>query len=129
MYIRDMHLNHRRSDRTDSILQSDGRMGVSTRIQNDAVHIKTYLLNLVYQLSLNVGLEIVNLYIRIFLAEFGKVVFKSNATKRFILGPLIICILITQFFIPLRCKDSANRKQMQIYLQFAEMQPIFAKQR
>ena len=39
MYIRDMHLNHRRSDRTDSILQSDGRMGVSTRIQNDAVHI------------------------------------------------------------------------------------------
>jgi hypothetical protein len=29
----------------------------------------------------------------------------------------------------LRCKDSANRKQMQIYLQFAEMQPIFAKQR
>ena len=57
MYIRDMHLNHRRSDRTDSILQSDGRMGVSTRIQNDAVHIKTYLLNLVYQLSLNVGLE------------------------------------------------------------------------
>src|SRR5699024_177675 len=80
MYIRDMHLNHRRSDRTDSILQSDGRMGVSTRIQNDAVHIKTYLLNLVYQLSLNVGLEIVNLYIRIFLTEFGKVVFKSNAT-------------------------------------------------
>ena len=60
------------SDRTDSILQSDGRMGVSTRIQNDAVHIKTYLLNLVYQLSLNVGLEIVNLYIRIFLTEFGK---------------------------------------------------------
>ena len=77
MYIRDMHLNHRRGDRTDSILQSDGRMGVSTRIQNDAVHIKTYLLNLVYQLSLNVGLEIVNLYIRIFLAEFGKVVFKN----------------------------------------------------
>ena len=80
MYIRDMHLNHRRSDRTDSILQSDGRVSVSTRIQNDAVHIKTHLLNLVYQLSLNVGLEIVNLYIRIFLTEFGKVVLKSNAT-------------------------------------------------
>ena len=53
----------------------------------------------------------------------------TRLPKKFILGPLIICILITQFFIPLRCKDSANRKQMQIYLQFAEMQPIFAKQR
>ena len=80
MYIRDMHLNHRRSDRTDSILQSDGRMGVSTRIQNDAVQIKTYLLNLVYQLSLYVGLEIVNLNIRIKVTEFGKVVFKCRAT-------------------------------------------------
>ncbi len=80
MHIRDMYLNHRRSDRTDSILQGDGCMCVSTRIQNDAIHIKTHLLNLIYQLSLNVGLEIVNLYIRIFLTEFSQIVFKSYAT-------------------------------------------------
>ena len=82
-------------------------MGIGPRIQDDAIRIKTHLLYLVYQLSFDVGLKIVYLYIRILFTESGKVVF-----KRFILGPLIICILITHFFIPLstenilsRCKD------------------------
>jgi hypothetical protein len=62
----------------DRILQGNGRMGIGPRIQDDAVRIKTHLLYLVYQLSFDVGLEIVYLYIRILLTESGKVVFKSN---------------------------------------------------
>ena len=78
MYIRDMNLNHRSGDRPDRILQSNGRMGVGTRVQNDTVRIETRLLYLVYQLSFDVGLKIVYLYIRILFTEFGKLVFKSN---------------------------------------------------
>ena len=78
MHIGDMNLNHRSSDRPDRILQGNGRMGIGPRIQDDAVRIKTHLLYLVYQLSFDVGLEIVYLYIRILLTESGKVVFKSN---------------------------------------------------
>ena len=53
-------------------------MGVSTCIQDNSVYIKTGLLNLVYQLSLDVRLEIVYLYISILLTKFDKVIFKSN---------------------------------------------------
>lgn len=59
MHIGDMNLNHRSSDRPDRILQGNGRMGIGPRIQDDAVRIKTHLLYLVYQLSFDVGLEIV----------------------------------------------------------------------
>ena len=51
-------------------------MGVSTCIQDNSVYIKTGLLNLVYQLSLDVRLEIVYLYISILLTKFDKVIFK-----------------------------------------------------
>ena len=78
MHIGDMNLNHRSSDRPDRILQGNGRMGIGPRIQDDAVRIKTHLLYLVYQLSFDVGLEIVYLYIRILFTESGKVVFKST---------------------------------------------------
>ena len=52
----------------------------------------------------------------------------SRLPKRFYIGAVNNLYPHNTIFIPLRCKDSANRKQMQIYLQFAEMQPIFAKQ-
>ena len=53
-------------------------MGVSTCIQDNSVYIKTGLLNLVYELSLDVRLELVYLYISILLTKFDKVIFKSN---------------------------------------------------
>ena len=53
-------------------------MGVSTCIQDNSVYIKTGLLNLVYQLSLDVRLEIVYLYISILLTKFDKVILQSN---------------------------------------------------
>ena len=53
-------------------------MGVSTCIQDNSVYIKTGLLNLVYQLSLDVRLEIVYLYISILLTKFDKVVSLAN---------------------------------------------------
>ena len=78
MHIRNMYLDNRRSNRTDSILQGDRGMRVGTRIQDNPIYIKTGLLNLIYQLSLNVRLKVVYLYISILLTKFGKVIFKSN---------------------------------------------------
>ena len=128
MYIRDMNLNHRSGGPTGSHLAEQWTYECSTRVQDDAVRIKTHLLYLVYQLSFDVGLEIVYLYIRILLTESGKVVFKSNTAingrfaftqQIYIGGRLIICILITHFFIPLstenilsRCKD--RKKVMKV---------------
>ena len=63
MHIRYMYLDNRRSNRTDSILQGDRGMRIGTRIQDNPIYIKTGLLNLIYQLSFNVRLEVVYLYI------------------------------------------------------------------
>ena len=73
MHIRNMYLDNRRSNRTDSILQGDRGMRVGTRIQDNPIYIKTGLLNLIYQLSFNVRLKVVYLYISILLTKFGKI--------------------------------------------------------
>ena len=73
MHIRNMYLDNRRSNRTDSILQGDRGMRVGTRIQDNPIYIKTGLLNLIYQLSFNVRLKVVYLYISILLTKFGTI--------------------------------------------------------
>ena len=80
MYIRNMYLDHRRSHRTNGILQSDGGMGISAGIQNDAVYLKTYLLNAVNHFSLNVRLKIVDLQISISFTKLSQIVFKCNTS-------------------------------------------------
>ena len=62
----------------DSVVPEIAEMMEEFKASFDAIRIKTHLLYLVYQLSFDVGLEIVYLYIRILFTESGKVVFKSN---------------------------------------------------
>ena len=91
MYVGDMYLDDWRSNRTNSVLQSNRRMSIGTCVQNNAIYIESSFLNLINQLSLNVRLEIVNLHIRISGTKSGKVIFKSNATvdSRFALAQKI----------------------------------------
>ena len=62
----------------DSVVPEIAEMMEEFKASFDAIRIKTHLLYLVYQLSFDVGLKIVYLYIRILFTESGKVVFKSN---------------------------------------------------
>ena len=80
MHIGNMHLNHRRCHRTNSILQSYGSMCIRTCIQNDAIHIKSYPLYAVYHFTLNIRLKIADLHVNVSFAKISQVIFKCNAS-------------------------------------------------
>jgi hypothetical protein len=58
-------------------------MGVASRIQNDAVCGKAYLLNFVDQLALHVALEVGKLDLRKLRLKLGEIAFKGFTTVYF----------------------------------------------
>lgn len=56
VHIRDMNFNHRARQRPNTILQSDARVGVSARIQHDAIILEAYFLHLIDQFAFDVTL-------------------------------------------------------------------------
>ena len=78
MHIRNMHLYNRSRYSPNSILQSDGRVGIGTGIQDNAIRFKPDLLDSVYHFSFYIGLKIINLNISIFSTQLGQIVFKRN---------------------------------------------------
>ena len=78
MHIGDVNLHNRRLHGPDSILQSNGRMRIGTRIQDNAVRLKTRLLYLVNQLTLNVRLKIVYPHFGILRTKFCQTVVKRD---------------------------------------------------
>ena len=73
MDIADVHLDDRSVHGTDGILQGDGRVGIGTSIENDAVMVKARNMNAVDKFTLDVGLVIVNLHVRIAATQLGQV--------------------------------------------------------
>ena len=65
MDIGDVHLNNRCRDSADGVLQGDGRVGVSTCVQHDTVHVEAHFLYIVDKLALDVGWEIIETHVRI----------------------------------------------------------------
>ncbi len=87
VYIGDVYLYYRSGNCADSILQGYGCVRISTSIQDNAIDLETYLMNLIDQLAFDVRLEIGDFYHRIMCTEFGKIIFKRNRTvdRRFTL--------------------------------------------
>ena len=82
MYIRDMHLDDRRLQRADAVVQGDARMRVGPGIQHDAVvdgrTQEPRFLQLVDQLALHVALIVVYLHVAIAFAQTFQIVFEGG---------------------------------------------------
>ena len=76
VYITDVYLDDRTFQGTDTIVQGYGGMGIGSGIEHDTVVGESHLLHLVDQLSLDIALVILQLYIRIAGTQLGKVVIK-----------------------------------------------------
>lgn len=77
MDIADMHLNHRCVHTLYRIHHGYAVMRIGTSIQDDTIIVKTNLLNLVYQLTLNITLVIVNLNLRICISQTIQILIKT----------------------------------------------------
>ena len=71
--IGDVNLYHRSLEGADAVLQGNARVGVGTGVEHYSVATETYLLQFVYQLTLNVALVVANLNVRIEAAQLLKV--------------------------------------------------------
>ena len=69
MHIRDMHLDDRSRYGTDAVMKCHTCVRIGTGIEHDAVVIKSYLLHLIDELSFDITLEIIDLYVRITLTQ------------------------------------------------------------
>lgn len=65
--VGDVYLHHGNADGPDTIGQSDGSVGVTSRVHNHAVVDAICLLKLIDQATLMVRLVVIQLYVR----EFG----------------------------------------------------------
>lgn len=74
MDVADMYLYYGCLDGTDGVLQGDGGMGISTGIEDDAIDIEAYLMELVDQGTLAIGLVISYFHIGITLLQHLQVV-------------------------------------------------------
>ena len=71
-----MYFYHRHRQGGYGIAQSDGGMGIGTRIEYNASRcwVKTYLVQTIYQCTLVVALEIRQVYMREYLPQFGQII-------------------------------------------------------
>ena len=76
MNIRNMNLDNRRFDGSDSVANSDGRMSIPCRIKNDAIILKPDQLQRIDQFPFNVTLIVRKLDGGIFLSELIQKIFK-----------------------------------------------------
>ena len=75
--VADVNLDHGSGDGSDSIGDSDRRVGVTAGIQDDAAVVKTHLLQAVHNLPLDVALIDVDGVLRIALNQFLQVLVKG----------------------------------------------------
>ena len=80
VHVGDVHLNRGTLQRADAVLKGYARVGIGTRIEHYAVVGESHLLQLVYQLALDVALIVVNLHVGLLCAQFGKIFLKRTAT-------------------------------------------------
>ena len=62
-HIADVNLNNRARNRTDTIVQSNARVGVGAGVQHDAISVEAHRLHLIDELTLYITLEIMQLNI------------------------------------------------------------------
>ena len=80
VHVGDVHLNRGTLQRADAVLQGYARVGIGTGVEHYAVIGETHLLQLVYQLALDVALIVVNLHVGILGTQFGKILLKRTAS-------------------------------------------------
>jgi len=62
MHVAYMHFNNRGGDGCNGIANSNRGMRITAGVDDNAVVVKTYALQLVYQLSLNIALVVLKCY-------------------------------------------------------------------
>ena len=79
MNIGDVYLHYRAFQAADAILQGNARVGVGTSVEHDSIVGKTYFLQLVDELSLDVALVILDFHVWIFSFQLGQVTLEGVA--------------------------------------------------
>ena len=79
-----MYLDHRSGNSPDSIGKSNGRMGISTGIENDTDRRKSALMDFVYQLALDIRLVIMYRMERIAGTQLFEIAFKRSVFSRYL---------------------------------------------